>query len=157
MRNIIILCISFCGLISWSNNNDSNLLTHQEALVGIAKLSGFFDRTISEDYTLHNITYLLSYHGITINLFKTWKDDPFYEKDMARILGQIYILHQGEAEKKHSQISLPDQYENWVEFCDVHGLDYQQVYRSLLEFFYYKKMVVCNDLSIINMLYVSLA
>ena len=139
MRIIFILFISICNLVSWSDKNDAYLLSHQEALVGVAHVSGFFDRTISADLTLQNITYLLSSYGVTVNVLKLWRNDPFTEKDMARMLGQIYILHRGEIKKQGAEIDLPGGYDHWIEFCDVHGLDYQVIYRSLVAFFLLEK------------------
>ena len=139
MKVIFILFISACSLISWSDKNHAYLLSHQEALVGVVQLSGFFEREISSDLTLHNITYLLSSYGITVNVLKLWRNDPFTEKDMARMLGQIYTLHRGEIKKQGSEIDLPGGYDHWIEFCDVHGLDYQVIYRSLVEFFLLEK------------------
>ena len=145
MKFIVILFISTCGLVSWSDAGDAgdaHVLSHQEALLGVAQLSGFFDRTISSEYTLDEITYLLSSYGITINVLKIWKNDTFTEQDMARTIGQIHILHRGEAQKQYASIRLPDHYKNWIEFCDIHGLDYQLIYRSLTKIFYDKKVVV---------------
>lgn len=139
MRIIFILFISICNLVSWSDKNDAYLLSHQEALVGVAHVSGFFDRTISTDLTLQNITYLLSSYGVTVNVLKLWRNDPFTEKEMARMLGQIYILHRGEIEKQGTEIDLPSGYDHWIEFCDIHGLDYQVIYRSLVAFFLLEK------------------
>jgi hypothetical protein len=48
-------------------------------------------------------------------------------------------LHRGEKKRQSAQIELPRAYEHWVEFCEIHGLDYQVVYRSLLDFFLLKK------------------
>ena len=139
MRIILILFISACSLVSWGDKKDAYILSHQEALVGVVHVSGFFDRTISSDLTLHNITYLLSNYGVTVNVLKLWRNDPFTEKDMARMLGQIYILHRGEIKKQGAKIDLPGGYDHWIEFCDVHGLDYQVIYSSLTEFFLLEK------------------
>ena len=102
MRIIFILFISACNIVSWSDKNDAYLLSHQEALVGVAHVSGFFDRTISSDLTLQNITYLLSSYGVTINVLKLWRNDPFTEKDMARMLGR-FIFYIEEKLKNREQ------------------------------------------------------
>ena len=139
MRILYILFISYCCSISWSKNNDLRLLSYQEALIGVAQASGFFDRSISADFTLENITYLFSNYGISVNIIKLWGNQPFTEKDMAKMLGQIYILHRGELRENHAHIELPNGYKHWIEFCDVHGLEYGVVYHSLLDFFIEKR------------------
>lgn len=139
MRIILIFFISAYSLISWSEKNDAYILSHQEALMGITQISGFFDRNISLDASLDDVTYLLSYYGITVNVLKIWNNDPFTEKDMAKILAQIYILHRGEVQQQHAQIGLPSGYDHWIEFCEIHGLDYQVVYQSLADFFLMEK------------------
>ena len=95
MRSFYILLLSLTLSWSWGDSDRKVSLQYQEALVGIVKVSGFFDRHISSDFSLHEIINFLSSRGVTVNVLKVWRNDPFTERDGEDAWTDLFVTQRG--------------------------------------------------------------
>jgi hypothetical protein len=90
--------------------------TYADLAVLTAK--GYFKDHVPSDASVGRCVAFLNDLGIRFSLFDVM--DPaasVTEEDFARVLGQMTLLFQGEADVVKGVVRLPDEADSWIDFC----------------------------------------
>lgn len=107
-------------------------LTHADAAIILAKYSGFFDPYVDKDADLTECVRFLNKTGVYFGLMEVVNGSEFTVSDCARAMGQIDLVLSGEAAFLHGKVKLPKGIETWVEFCNMHAVEYVDGHRVML-------------------------
>jgi len=129
---LLLVCV-FSGGVAWGGADPKPVLTHADAAVILAKYSGFFQRYVGEDADLNECVAFLNKTGIYFGLLEIINGSDFTVEDCARAMGQINLVLSGEAGFFLGKVKLPKGVESWGEFCTMHGVEYVEGYRVMLE------------------------
>lgn len=118
----------------------SKELTYGEAAYVIVNHSKLFN---SDDFnyydfnknkvnTIHNRSAIfLNNIGIDFDPLHVSLKRVFKLNDAPKILGQIYLLHSRDIDFNNKSITLPKNYTDWKEFCDMHSLDPNKFHKTI--------------------------
>lgn len=106
-------------------------LNHEQFAIIYVKHSGLFDRHIDKNFSIADCVTFLQANGIELDWLDVITKKNFTRFDMARVVGQSYLLFAGKENRNDGSYILPDGYEGWDEYCDLHGLNYQLTYEVL--------------------------
>ena len=126
---LFTLCSVF-GIASFSNSE----VNYPEFIAYYVKYSGLFDRHIRPDYSVVECVHFLNKNGIKVNWLDIHQNKPVDQRVMARITAQTFLMLNGE-KKAGSTYTLPEGFQTWEQFCEIHGLDYKKSYNNLLIIF----------------------
>jgi len=135
-KYIIVLFLS----IFLINISSSREITYGEAAFSIIEYSNLFSKNISKKIDVNKdeinslknpyAKYLTSIGVIFDPIFVELKRS-FNLKDASRVVGQIYLIHSGDIDSNEKEIKLPENYESWIEFCNVNGLEPENFLNAL--------------------------
>lgn len=116
--------------------------THADAALVLAKYSGLFDRYVKSDATLTQCVAFLNTHGIYFGLMEVVNGTGFTSNDCARVMGQVELVMNGEAEFTVGKVKLPKGIDSWEDFCILNGVEYVQGYEAIIR--------IANPAGVIN-------
>jgi len=108
-------------------------LTHADAAILFAKHLSLFDGYVADEASLDECVQFLNKTGIYFGLLEVINGAEFAFEDCARVMGQIELVLNGEAEYTFGKVSLPDRIRSWEEYCVLNGLEYRLAHQRLLE------------------------
>ena len=123
---LVVACIVF-GVTSISISE----VNYPQFVACYVKYSGLFDRHIRPDYSIKECVNFLNNNGIKVDWLDFYQNKPVNEDELARIVGQTFLMLSGE-NRKGSVYSLPNDFNTWQQFCNVNGLDYKKSYKDLV-------------------------
>ena len=133
-----ILCLSFMSVLSLAATKESKpgtktgaILTRQKVAGFLAKEAGLFKRYVPAKADDQWCVDFLSKLGVQLYLKGESNETGFSKKDMARVLGQIELLLNGEATYLNGGIELPENMKSWIEFCVINKVAYRATYEAV--------------------------
>jgi len=129
---LLLVCF-FLGGVAWGGGDRKPVLTHADAVMILAKYSGYFNRYVDADADLNECTAFLNKTGIYFGLLEVVNRSEFTVDDCARAMGQIDLVLSGDAEFFLGKVKLPKGIESWGEFCTMHGVDYVKGHRVMVK------------------------
>ena len=133
-----ILCLSFMSVLALAATKESKparktnaILTCQKVARFLVKESGQFKRYVPAKADDKWCVDFLSKLGVQLYLKGESNQTGFSKKDMARVLGQIELLLNGEATYLNGGIQLPENIKSWVEFCTLNKVEYRMPYKAM--------------------------
>ena len=124
--SIVLLTLLLIN-VSIANTN----LTHDQVAVIYVKHSGLFNQHVDENFSTSDCVSFLQEHGLKMDWLDVIMKNRFVPSDMAQLVGQSYLLFSGKGKQDEGQITLPEFYSTWDEFCVIHGLNYQSTYNFI--------------------------
>ena len=134
-RLMLVLWVSIVSALAADEQQPSPVLTHADAAVILAKYSGFFDRYVTADASLNDCVGFLNKTGIYFGLMEVLDRKEFTRHDFARVMGQMALVFDGEAEYDGGKVKLPNGIASWEAFCTMNEINFIEGYQSMLEKF----------------------
>jgi hypothetical protein len=117
------------------NSRSAVVLTHADAAVVLAKYSGYFDRYVDEDASLNDCVAFLNKTGIYFGLMEVVNGAEFTQGDFARVMGQMALVFNGDAEYAAGKVKLPNGIASWKDYCTMEDINFSEGFGVVLERF----------------------
>ena len=130
MNNLRIKLSVACIVFGFTSISLSEV-NYPQFVACYVKYSGLFDRHIQPDYSVIECVNFLNNNGIKVNWLDFYQNKPVNEDEMARIVGQTFLMLSGE-KRIGTVYTLPKSFNTWQQFCNINGLNYKKSYKDLL-------------------------